>query len=118
MPQVAIATTAWAADLAGMITDLPCAITFNSQGPFNGSCTELGVDQTLLLVGNLTGYVLHVTFPQSALSAPSIALLAPQGTIAIKRPADASAINYEIVSVMKPADDVAVTVLVKYKHTR
>jgi hypothetical protein len=69
-------------------------------------------------VGNLTGYVLHVTFLQTSLSGASIGLLVPQATIAIKRPSDASAINYEIVSVSKPADDVAFTVLVKYKHTR
>ena len=117
MPQTAIDRTYWASDLAGMIVDLPANCSFNSQ-TFTASISELAVDQTLLLVGNLTEYALHVTFPQSSLSAASIALLVPQATFSVQRPADASLVAYEVVSVSKPADDGAFTVLLKYKHTR
>jgi len=117
MPQTAISTTQWASDLGAMITDLTASVTFNAQ-TFTASITELGVDQTLLLVGNLTNYVMHLTFLRSSLSSASIALLLPQATIAVQRPNDTTAVNYEIVSVSKPADDIAFTVTVKYKHAR
>lgn len=114
---MAIDTTVWASDLGAMISDLTAAVTFNAQN-FTASITELAAEQTLLLVGNLTKYALSITFLQSSLSSASIALLKPQAVIAVQRPADASPVNYEIVSVHRDAADVAFMCVLKFKHTR
>ena len=114
---MAIDTSVFASDLVAMVTDLPAVVTFNSQ-VFNCSATELGVEQTLLLVGNLTKYALSITFNRSSLSSGSIALLNPQAKITVKRPSDASAVKYEIVSVHPSADDIAFTCVLKYDHAR
>lgn len=106
---MAIDTTVFAADLGSMIADLPATATaaFLS-GSVSVSVAELGTEATLIIAGNLDKRVFACTLPATATTAvPKV-----QQRIAIRRPGEAAATNYQIQKVAAPADGVAFTLFV------
>lgn len=106
---MAIDTTVFATDLAGMVADLPTAAKFNATS-FNCSATELSQEETLILVGNTPKKAISIVFPISALSD---ATFKPQARLQLKFPTPSAFVNYEIVSIETSQDLVAYEVLLK-----
>lgn len=110
---MAIDTSVWATDLAGMIDDLPATAKWNGL-TFDCSISELTREETLVLIGNLTNIGLSCIFPVSAIA--GLPDPKPQKRIEIKRPGESSFSRYEIVEATKPADAVAWNLTLKDDH--
>lgn len=101
---MAIDTSQFATDLAGMISDLPAVAKWAGR-TFDCSITELTRDETILLVGNVSNLGMACIFPVSAIS--GLPEPSAQDRIEIKRPGEADFARYEIVEANKPADAIA-----------
>ncbi len=98
---MAIDTTYWATDLAGMIADLPTPAKFGSD-EFTCAATELSYEETLILCGNVKGNGVRITHAVDAFTVTGA--YKPQARLQLKFPDAAAFSNYEIVSISKSPD--------------
>lgn len=110
---MAIDTAQWGTDLAGMIADLPAVAKWAAR-TFDCSISELTREETLILVGNVTGIGLSCIFPVSAIA--GLPDPTPQDRIEIQRPGESSFSRYMIIVALKPADAVAWNLTLQDDH--
>lgn len=108
---MAIDTTYFATDLAGMIADLPVTgkLGYSPATEFTCSATELTTEETLVLTGNVTGRAITITFPITSFTVT--AAFKPQARMPVKFPDTTAYTNYEIVSISKSQDAIAYIVV-------
>lgn len=109
-----IATAYWAADLDGMIADLPATFYLGALS-WDCSITDLDQSQTLLLTGVDGKDAISVIFPVSSATA-AVTAFAPNIRVGVKRPGEASQRNYAIVTVEKSPDNVSYMLICKDDH--
>lgn len=113
---MAIATAYWAADLDGMIADLPATFTLGAMS-FDCSSTDLSQEQTLLLTGTDGLDAISVIFPVLAVTTAATALV-PNLRVKVQRPGEAASRNYAVVTVQKSPDNVSYTLICKDDHRK
>jgi hypothetical protein len=107
---MAIDTSVFATDLAGMIADLPCVAKWGST-TFNCAASELSTEESLILTGNNTINAIRIFFPVTAFTVD--ATFKPQARLQLKFPDTSAFTNYEIVTISKSPDAVAYEVILK-----
>lgn len=111
---MAITTSYWDADLDAMISDLPATFTLGALS-FDCSVTDLTQEQTLLLTGFDGKDGIKAIFPVLAVASASTALT-PNIRVQVRRPGEAAARNYAIVTVDKSPDNVSYSLTCKDDH--
>jgi hypothetical protein len=100
---MAITTAYFAQDLGQMIADLPAICTYGGR-TFNVSVSDLSRQESLSLTGQIENIDIRVEILNSDVA--GLAEIKADTRLAIKRPGEATASNYKVVSTIKPADNV------------
>jgi hypothetical protein len=103
-----ISTSYFAADLAGMIDDIPATFVLGALS-FSCSATDLEDDQTLLMTGFDSKAAISVIFPVSAVATSATALY-PSLRIGVIRPGN-SVKNYQVNRINRSQDNVSYTLI-------
>jgi len=93
---MAIDTSYFAKDLAGVIADLPTAVKYGT-AEFNASASQLSQDQILLLTGNQNKIGVLIVFPASSITGQVVPK--EQGRVDLKFPDPATYTHYQIALV-------------------
>lgn len=111
---MAIPTSYFAADLDGMIADLPATFILGALS-FDCSITDLTQEQTLLLTGFEGKDGISAIFPVSAVASAATPFTVNM-RVRVQRPGEATARNYAVVTVEKSIDNVSYTLICKDDH--
>ena len=113
---MAIDTSVFGADLAGVIADLPAILAWNGTSGISCALSELDQGQTLIIAGNLDQIHYEAVFAFSAIGGNWLSYPAPTDRVSIQSFGASSAINYEVVTAKLSPDAVAVHLILKADH--